>query len=122
MPYAFYSFLHIWSLIIAIVALGGIVFHMIQGGTKENLKIRKQLMIIHGVGLLFAFVAGFGLMAKGGFSFSTAQWLYVKIACWLVLGAFPVLVFKKILPKWMGLIGLFFVVGLAVFTVAYKPF
>jgi uncharacterized membrane protein SirB2 len=122
MPYAFYSFLHVFSLMAAVLALGGIAFHMLQGGTKENLKVRKQLMIIHGVALTLAFVAGFGLMAKGGFSFSTSQWLYVKIICWFMLGAFPVLLYKKVLPSWAGVIGLLAVVGIAIFAVTTKPF
>lgn len=121
MSYSFYSFFHIVAVVSAAISLAMILSHTIQGGTKENLKIRKPIAILHGVSLTIALVAGFGLIAKGGFSFEQ-KWIYVKLACWFLLGAFPVLLYKNILPKWSGLVGLLVILTTAVMAVVYKPF
>lgn len=122
MPYQFYLFLHLVSLLTVAISLGAIVGHILQGGTKATLKTRKPLMIIHGVGLLFAFVTGFAMMGKGGFNLATSQWLFVKMFCWILLGAFPVLVYKKVLPKWANLAGLILILAAAAYAVTFKPF
>jgi len=79
-------------------------------------------MRLHGAALLFMFVAGFAMIAKGGFNFGTSQWLYIKIACWFLLGAFPILLYKKVMPPWVSLIVLVVVISAAVYAVTFKPF
>ena len=122
MPYSFYMFWHVFSLMAAVISLGAILGHLLQGGSKQDFQPRKLIAIIHGVALAFAFISGFGLIAKGGYSFSTSQWLYIKLFGWLILGAFPLLAYRKILPPRTALITLILVVGLAVYAVSFKPF
>lgn len=122
MSYSFYSFLHIVSVLVITMSLAITAMHIFNGGTKENLKSRKTLSIIHGVALLVAFVAGFGLMARAGFQFSASPWIYAKILCWLLLGVYPLFLYKKWIPKKMSLYGLALVLTLAVYTVVFKPF
>jgi uncharacterized membrane protein SirB2 len=121
MSYQFYSFLHILAVITAFISLTCIAFHIYSGGTKNNLKEKKMLSIIHGTSLLIAFVAGFGLIAKGGFSFSSSYWIYIKIACWLLIGIYPILLYKKILAKNWAIYGLMLIAAVAVYTVVFKP-
>lgn len=120
--YHFYLFLHLVSLFVVLLTLGGISFHMISGGTKFNFTIRKQVAIIHGIAVLVAFVSGFGLIAKANYSFSTSQWLVGKIICWLIIGAFPTIAYKKVLPRWGDFLLLCLVAAAAVSLVVFKPF
>ena len=121
MSYQFYLFLHVLAVSVVFISLGGIVSHLWQGGTKTNLKNRKPLSIYHGVALLVVFVSGFGLMAKGAFSFGSSPWLYIKIVSWLLLGVFPVAMYKKLIPAKWGVLALMCIAMLAIYTVVYKP-
>lgn len=117
----FYLFIHLVSLFTALVILGGISFHMISGGTKQSFAPRKSLAIIHGIAVLCAFISGFGLIAKSGYSFSASPWLFGKMFCWLLLGAFPTIAYKKVLPRWGDFALLVAVAMAAVWLVIYKP-
>jgi len=121
MSYNFYLFFHILGLIIVFASLGGVVSPFWEGGNKENLKIRKPLSRFHGIALLIVFVSGFGLMARGGFSFTSSYWVYVKLLVWLTLGAFPVLIYKKVIPAKFGIVALTVIGTIAIYTVIFKP-
>jgi uncharacterized membrane protein SirB2 len=119
--YNFYSFLHIVSVVVIAMSLAIVSFQIYGGAQKATIKNRKGLSITHGVALLVAFVAGFGLITKGGFSFSTSSWIYIKMVCWLLLGVYPVLLYKELVPRKMALLGLALILTVAVFTVVFKP-
>jgi uncharacterized membrane protein SirB2 len=121
MSYSFYSFLHIVSVVVVAMTLAITSFQIYNGANKGDIKCRKGLSITHGVALLVAFVAGFGLITKGGFSFSGSTWIYIKMFCWLLLGVYPVLLYKQVLPRKMALVGLFVILAVAVYTVVFKP-
>ncbi len=121
MSYGFYSFLHIVSVLVVTISLAITSFQIYTGAKKENLKCRKGLSITHGIALLVAFVAGFGLIAKGGYSFSGSPWIYIKMLCWLLLGAYPVVLYKNVLPRKFSVLGLVLILTIAVYTVVFKP-
>ncbi|MCC6138169.1 MAG: hypothetical protein IT287_06025 [Bdellovibrionaceae bacterium] len=121
MSYQFYLFLHLVSLFITFLILGGVITHVLSGGTKQNFELRKSFAMIHGITVLIAFVSGFGLMAKAQYSFGTSTWLYGKILCWLLVGAFPAIVYKKLLPRWGDLALLIVVATAAITLVVFKP-
>lgn len=121
MSYVFYKILHFSGLFLMILSLGAIASHRLQGGTKENFKNRKFFSMFHGIGLLVSFVAGFGLMAKGQFSFASG-WPYVKMLCWLAAGMYPVIFYKQKEPTKLPYFGLLAVLLVAILTVEYKPF
>lgn len=121
MSYSFYSFLHIVSVVVVAMSLAIISFQVLNGANKGEIKNRKGLSITHGVALLVAFVAGFGLITKGGFSFSGSTWIYIKMVCWLLLGIYPVLLYKQVLPRKMSLFGLAVILAVAIYTVVFKP-
>lgn len=120
MTYTFWKLVHFIAIFVVITGLGATASHMLQGGTRENFKNRKFFMLLHGLGLAVAFVAGFGLIAKAGYNL-TSGWLIAKMGLWLVLGMFPVIFFKKGSTKG-PLFGLLGVLALIVFLVEYKPF
>lgn len=117
--YTFYKLIHLSSIFMILISLGAIAAHCLQGGTKSNFKGRKFFMIINGIGLLFAFIAGFGLIAKAGYNFSNA-WIWGKLAIWVLLGGLPVLFYKKgrsLMPS----VVLLALVFLAIYLVEYQP-
>ncbi len=121
MSYNFYSFLHIVSVIVVAMSLAITSFQIYGGAKKTEIKSKKGISIVHGIALLVAFVAGFGLITKGGYSFASSQWIYIKILCWLLLGIYPVLLYKQLIPRKMALWGLSVILTVAVYTVIFKP-
>lgn len=120
--YELYSFLHIFGVIILFYGVGGLVTHLLQGGSKESLQCRKCIGIHHGVALVMILVSGFGMMARMHYSFGDNKWLFVKIACWLIMGGFTALAYKRIIPtNWLWWVGLS-IAGTAVTMVVFKPF
>lgn len=120
MSYTFWKMIHFSALFVVLLSLGAIACHQLQGGNKANFKNRRFFMMLHGIGLLVAFVAGFGLIAKAGYQF-TAGWIWGKIAVWLLIGVYPVVLYK------MGRFKITFLLMLAIlfsgiYLVEYKPF
>lgn len=95
MSYEFYKVLHVLGLSLVVLSLGGVIHHVINGGTKQSDAFRKGTMITHGVGLLLLVVAGFGMLAKLGI-YAPPMWVVGKIAIWLALGAFVAIAYKKV--------------------------
>ena len=66
MSYELYKVLHVLGLSLVVLSLGGILHHVINGGSKVSDTFRKGTMITHGIGLLLLLVAGFGMLAPLG--------------------------------------------------------
>ncbi len=120
MSYAFYNWIHVFTLIGVFSSLGAITIYAATGGQKADFKFRKMLGITHGVLMVIAFIAGFGLMARGGYSFGNDPWLFAKILIWLIVGAYPAFVWrlkgKGILLFW----GLFIIAIIATYIALFK--
>ena len=119
MSYQFYLVLHFVGIFMILISLGGVSLHIINGGSRE-FSARKWASMFHGIGLLLALVAGFGLLARLGIH-PIPFWVYVKMGVWLALGAMPALIYRKkeLAKVWWGLIlclGL-----LATIMAVYKP-
>lgn len=93
MSYQFYIVLHVTGFVLAFTALGGAAVANAAGLDRDANPARKAIAITHGVGLLIAFVAGFGLMARTGIMHGEMwpTWLLAKFGIWLIVGAAPVL-------------------------------
>ncbi|MBL9186860.1 MAG: hypothetical protein JNK23_05235 [Opitutaceae bacterium] len=81
----FYQVLHV----ISVLVLTGFTFYAFAAPAET----RKRVMIITGIASLFVLVGGFGLLAK--FKFGWPGWVFVKVACWLVLSALAGLGYRK---------------------------
>lgn len=121
MSYTFYKFLHLAGLFTVLMSLAAIASHRMQGGNKTEFKNRKYFMILHGIGLTVAFIAGFGLIAKAGFQM-TQGWLLAKIAIWFVLGAYPMVFYRQNPAVKTPYYALLALLVLTLWLVEYKPF
>ncbi len=88
-----YKLIHLLGVIMILVSLGGAILHAINGGNREY-GFRKQIGMIHGIGLLLALVGGFGMMAKFGYSYGDG-WFISKVVIWVVLGGMLTFAAKK---------------------------
>lgn len=113
--------MHIIGVILLFMALGGTIFHVLNGGTKEDNVWHKPLVITHGVAMLLILVAGFGLLARLNISM-TQGWVLSKVVIWLLLGAAIMLPYR--VPGWARPLALIVpLLGiLAVWLVIYRPF
>jgi hypothetical protein len=87
MSYEFYKVLHVFSILLVYVALGGASYLGGQGAPKGSSQ-RRFIAITHGVGLTLVLVAGFGLLARLGLAREAFPlWIWGKLALWVVTGA-----------------------------------
>lgn len=122
-PYHVYKVMHLTAIFMIVLSLGGMAFHAISGGGRNH-PFRKNLARTHGVGLLLALIAGFGLLARLGFAHNQwpPGWAMAKIGIWLLLGGLSAVLLRK--PQWGKplWIGIIFLTGTAAYLANYKPF
>lgn len=119
--YTVYKFIHFAGLFMTLISLGAIASHRLQGGSKQNFKNRKFFSAFHGLGLVMALVAGFGLMARAQYSFGSG-WVWFKVLAWLIVGAYPVIFYKQNQDSKIPYFGLLGVLFMAIYFVEFKPF
>lgn len=120
MSYGFYKVLHLSALFGVFMSLGALSLHYMNHKDGPFLN-KRWTLILHGIGMLIVFVAGFGLMARIGITTPWPLWIYLKMLVWLVIGAMPFLIKrsnKNIQWLWLGTImwG-----ALAAFLANFKP-
>ena len=110
LPLEFYRWLHIVGLLFIFSGLLVLVGARVAGATP-NRKTEQVYLIVHGVGMLFMLVAGFGAMARLGYMTEWPWWIYPKLAIWLALGGSATLAKRKaswglaLILVWIGLAG-----------------
>lgn len=112
MPYEFYKVLHYFGLFLTLSGMIGLISIFWSGAQPQN-KLRKVLIISHGLGLLLILVSGFGLAARLGYVSGLPVWIYYKLTVWLAIGAAIALI--KRLNKYSTV---WFIVTLGLFTAA----
>ena len=93
MSYSIYIIFHLIGAFFVIFALGGSLLQAINTGNK-NFQFKKVIGAVHGIGLLLLFVAGFGLIAKNGYS-TIPLWVWIKIIIWGFYAIVSGLAFKR---------------------------
>lgn len=121
MPYVAYKLLHYAGLFLLFTSLGGLC--AVRLGQGQGAEGERWLKLLHGMALLMAIVAGFGMLARLGQASPAAwpAWVWLKLALWAALGAAPVLIKRAerlagLLLVLLPLLGLF-----GAFLVLYKP-
>jgi uncharacterized membrane protein SirB2 len=87
--YETYKILHIFTLLMVISAMGGVIA---EGRWIPN----KTFKIVVGVLSFLVFVGGMGLIARLGFKHGEPfpVWIIVKITCWIALNVALVTLFR----------------------------
>ena len=92
--YSVYKVVHLVGVMMVFLALGAVVMHVINGGTKAH-SFKRSLAITHGVGLLLSLVGGFGLLARLGIvQGGLPGWVIAKLVIWTLFGAVLGLIYK----------------------------
>lgn len=123
LPYSFYKLVHVLGIALALVSLGGLAVHALNGGRKQDNAARKLLIAMHGAGALFVLVGGFGLLARIGFAHDSGfpLWLWVKLSLWAVLAAIVIVPYRAPQATRSLLVVLPVLAVLAAAMAVYKP-
>jgi hypothetical protein len=78
--------------------------------------------MVHGIGLLIALVAGFGMLAKLGLMSSFPGWAAGKLVIWFALGALPAPIYRMGKKSMMFAPITVLIAALAAYFAIYKPF
>ena len=108
-----YRVIHVVGALTLFLGLGGML-------AVSDGKTPKLYSALHGIGLLLLLVAGIGVIHKGNLAWD--NWIFAKIACWILLGATPVLVRRGVLPRVGALVLVLVIGGVAVWLAKTKPF
>jgi hypothetical protein len=124
LPYSFYKVVHIFGLLLAYAAVGGVAVHAANGGTKAASVTRRLTAVLHGAGAFLVLLGGFGMLARLGIvqGASFPGWLWAKLAIWVVIAVVVVLPYRRPSLAVPVLGGLPFLGALAAYLAVYKPF
>lgn len=121
MPYEFYKLLHISGLILMFSGQCALLGAFASGNLPQK-SWRISLAIVHGLGMLFLLVSGFGMLARLGLVNGLPTWAIAKLTIWLVMGATLALAKRRSQLK-MILVLIWAMLGVAAaFIAIYKPF
>ena len=120
-PYPVYKTLHFIGLFMLFIGLGGGAA-LLAFVEPMPQKARKWIGMFHGVGLLFALVGGFGMMARLGIHWPFPGWISAKLAIWILLGASIAMIKRRAAPSGAFSLGLILLGGLAAYLAVWKPF
>ncbi|MDX2184427.1 MAG: hypothetical protein SFW08_10655 [Gemmatimonadaceae bacterium] len=124
LPYTFYKVVHIFGIALTLSSLGGMAVHALNGGTKSENSARRLLISMHGAGVLFILVGGFGMLARLGFQHGAMfpGWLWMKLGVWTLFAGLIALPYRKPALARPTLIALPFLAATAAAMAVYKPF
>ena len=92
MPATVYNFLHIVGILMVFIGYGALLGLALA--RTEHPQVKKLGSITSGIGLTLLLVAGFGLIAKMGYS-TSSPWIIIKLVIWLSLGGCIALINRK---------------------------
>lgn len=120
MPYEFYKVLHLTGIFLLISGMMAVFFVIWSGGVLQG-KVKSVAFALHGLGLVFILVSGFGLLARLGMAQAMPVWVYYKMGIWAFF-ALGISVLKRKsqigLPMYLALLGGYL---LAAYIGVYKP-
>jgi hypothetical protein len=110
MPFELYKLLHFCGILLIFSGLAALWGVYSTGSTPVPAR-RRALAIVHGIGMLFVLIGGFGMAAKLGLTANLPVGIYLQMSIWFLLGLSMVMAKRK--SHW-GLALLFFWVALGV--------
>jgi hypothetical protein len=91
MSYSTYKIIHLIAIMVVFLSLGGTIIYKVTAATNPHL--RKLCAISHGIGMLLALIAGFGLLAK--LKLGIPGWVILKVFIWIFLGLIPIFATRR---------------------------
>lgn len=121
MSYEFYKVLHLLGVFLTLTGLIGIAT-LKWAGTGLPAAPRRAFFLMHGIGLLIAFVAGFGLAARLGMFANLQGWVWAKIGLWLAMGGLIAVAKRKGEMGVTLILSFIALAGVAAWLAIFKPF
>lgn len=120
--YTTYKLIHLFGLLLAFSALGGMALHAASGGTRQTSGARALVMSMHGTGVFLLLLGGFGMLARLGIvQGGLPGWIHAKLGVWAVIAVLAAVPYRKPeYAKW-ALASLPLLGGLAAYIALYKP-
>jgi len=95
LSYEIYKLLHVTAIFLMLSAVAGAWALKAASDSQNYPKIRKLLMMIHGIAMFLILVGGFGTLARLGIATPWPSWIWIKLVIWIALGGLPVLLSKS---------------------------
>jgi hypothetical protein len=92
MSHQIYQILHLLGILMVFTGYGALLARALSG--SDCARTKKLGSITSGIGLVLILVAGFGSIAKLGYSISET-WIIIKLIVWLALGGLIALINRK---------------------------
>lgn len=121
MSYEVYKIIHLVGIVLVLTGLTGMLSVKMAGANLEG-ATRRLVFLSHGIGLLFVLVSGFGLLARLNMAQSMPNWVFGKIAIWLIFGGVAAVIKRKAKVgtfNYLALVGIF---AVAAYLAVAKPF
>lgn len=120
--YTTYKLIHLFGLLLAFSALGGMAVHAASGGTRQTNGARVAVMSMHGVGVFLLLLGGFGMLARLGIvQGGLPGWILVKLGVWAVIAVLAALPYRKPELAKLAFVALPFLGIAAAYMALYKP-
>lgn len=119
-PYQVYKLVHLIGVLMLFLSIGGLILYMVYGGDRKH-PWRKVLLATHGIGIILALVAGFGLLARIGIYWPWPGWVAIKVGIWVIFATLPAIIARNPWTKtlWWTVVVLG---GIAAYLGGQKPF
>ena len=113
--------IHFIGVFMIFLSLGGVILRSINGLGREH-NFRVPVTVTHGIGLVLAFVGGFGMLHSMHLPNLFPGWIVGKIVIWIGFGGLMTLALRKpgmARSLWWGML----IMGTcAAMLGAFKPF
>ncbi len=121
MSYEIYKIIHLLGLVLLFSGLVGLLTVRMSGGQLAG-STKSLVFASHGVGLVLLLLGGFGLLARLGLTHDIPNWVFIKIAAWLILGGAIALVKRKGQIGWPLFLSMILIFLIAAYFAIMKPF
>jgi hypothetical protein len=123
MDYSTIKLFHLIGIMLLFTGLGGMVFAACAGFGPDKKRLRRAAALLHGIGLLFILVSGFGMLGSLGLLHGDPPgWAKAKFVIFLLLGGSISLAARFSRAIWILLLTWVLLGAAAGYLALYKPF
>ena len=97
--HATYKVIHLLGIFLLFSGMGSLWAAAAISSESVRTTTRRLALAAHGGAMLLILVAGFGMLARLQISHSWPLWIWIKLAIWLLLAGYPVLLKRQDKPS-----------------------